>query len=246
MAPTIVLVSGANRGLGKGFIELYLAKPNYTVIAANRDPTHPTSKALFDLPKGVGSKLIIVKTDASVATSAQDAVNKLVANEEIKHLDIVIANAGVSYIWPKVSELKIEDLEGHMAPNVYGTVWLFQATLPLLLKSADPKWITIGSTAGCIQNQLPITNAAYATSKIAVHWLTKKMNHEEEKLTAFVISPGWCQTDLGNTGARAFGMEQAPVTVEESCGNMVPLIEGATKETHGGRLIDYQGDELAW
>lgn len=40
------------------------------------------------------------------------------------------------------------------------------------------------------RNQVPITNAAYSPSKTAVHWLTKKMNTEEEYLTAFVISPG--------------------------------------------------------
>lgn len=38
MPPTIVLITGANRGLGKGLLKRYLALPNHTVIAANRDP----------------------------------------------------------------------------------------------------------------------------------------------------------------------------------------------------------------
>ena len=37
----------------------------------------------------------------------------------------------------------------------------------------------------------PIPNAAYGTSKAAVHWLTKRINAEEEKLTAFILSPGY-------------------------------------------------------
>ena len=72
------------------------------------------------------------------------------------------------------------------------------------------------------------------------------MNAEEETLAAFVISPAWCQTDLGNTGARAFGFEQAPVTVEESCTSMVRLIDGATKENHGGKMWGYDGEKMSW
>ncbi|KAI1081475.1 norsolorinic acid reductase-like protein [Whalleya microplaca] len=154
MDPTIVLISGANRGLGKGLLQRYLARPNYIVIAANRDPGHATSKALAELPTGAGSRLVVVKSDASVESDALEAVKQLTA-QGIDHLDIVIANAGVSYIWPKVSEIKIADLQGHITPNVYGVIWLFQATLPLLLKSKSPKWITMGSTAGWLEVSNP-------------------------------------------------------------------------------------------
>jgi len=154
MTSTIVLISGANRGIGKGLLELYLAKPNHTVIAANRDPENAASKALASLPTGSGSRLIVVKVDASIDTDALAAVNTL-TSQGIDHIDIVIANAGVSYIWPKVSDLKIEDLQGHLVPNVFGVVWLYQATLPLLLEAEQPKFATIGSIAGCLEVSLP-------------------------------------------------------------------------------------------
>jgi NAD(P)-dependent dehydrogenase (short-subunit alcohol dehydrogenase family) len=150
MSPTIVLISGANRGLGKGLLQIYLAKPNHIVIAANRDPSHATSKSLFDLPTGTGSRLIIVKTDASIESDPFNAVKQL-ATQGIDHLDLEIANAGVSYIWPKVSELKITDLQAHLMPNVFGVVWLYQATLPLLLMSKSPKWVSLGSSAGWLE-----------------------------------------------------------------------------------------------
>jgi norsolorinic acid ketoreductase len=72
------------------------------------------------------------------------------------------------------------------------------------------------------------------------------MDAEEEQLTAFVISPGWVQTELGNTGARAFGLEKAALTVEESCSGVVMLIEKATKEGHGGKLWGHDGELLVW
>jgi NAD(P)-dependent dehydrogenase (short-subunit alcohol dehydrogenase family) len=66
MGPTIVFISGANRGLGKGLLELYLAKPNHIVIAANRDPSNPTCKEFLSLLTGSRSRLIVIKVDASI------------------------------------------------------------------------------------------------------------------------------------------------------------------------------------
>lgn len=43
MAPIIVLITGANRGIGKGLLEKYLARPNHTVIGTVRDPDHESS-----------------------------------------------------------------------------------------------------------------------------------------------------------------------------------------------------------
>ena len=79
MAPTIVLITGANRGLGLGPLKRYLVLPDHIIFAANRDPSHPTSKALADLPTGTGSRLIVVKTDASIASDPFDAVKELKA-----------------------------------------------------------------------------------------------------------------------------------------------------------------------
>lgn len=150
MAPTIILISGANRGLGKELLQLYLAKPNHTVIAANRDPGHATSKALAELPASPGSRLVVVKTDASVESDPFEAVKQLAA-QGIDRLDVVIANAGIAYAYPKVSELKIADLQAHITTNVFGVVGLYQATLPLLQKSTNPKWVTMGTGAAWLE-----------------------------------------------------------------------------------------------
>ena len=147
MAPTIVLITGANRGIGKGLLERYLAKPDHIVIAANRDPNHATSKALADLRKTEGSSLLVIKIDATVPTDAAEAMKQL-QSHGIDRLDIVIANAGISYIWPKVSEVKVEDMQKHTVPNTYGVIWLYQATLPLLKRSKASKWVSMGSSAG--------------------------------------------------------------------------------------------------
>ena len=146
MPPTIVLITGANRGIGKGILELYLKKPNHTVIAANRDPSHQTSTALADLPKAEGTTLLIAKNEATSPTDPAAVVQELAA-QGISHIDIIIANAAIALGWPKVSEVKVEDVQNHVDVNVYGFIRLYQAFRPLLQKANDPKWVTIGSSA---------------------------------------------------------------------------------------------------
>jgi len=148
---TVVLITGANRGLGYGLLERYLKLPNHTVVAANRNPDYPTSKGLSKLPTAEGTKLVVVKLDARVWQDAFDAV-KTLESQGIDHLDIVIANAGVAYCWPTVAEVKLEDLVAHVEPNAYGVVSLYQAVRPLLQKSKkEPMYAIMGTTAGSLE-----------------------------------------------------------------------------------------------
>lgn len=146
MAPTIVLITGANRGIGKGILEIYLQKPNHTVIAANRDPSHPTSNTLADLPKAEGTTLEVIKLDVLSPTDPAAAVKTLAA-KGITHIDILIANAGIALSWPKVSEVKVEDIQKHVEVNVYGFIRLYQAFRSVLKEAQAPKLVTIGSSS---------------------------------------------------------------------------------------------------
>ncbi|KAJ5777358.1 hypothetical protein N7520_000604 [Penicillium odoratum] len=276
MTSIIVLVTGANRGIGKGILELYLQKPNHTVIAATRDPSHPTSQALDDLPKAGNTELHIIKIDATSSTDPTDAVNQLI-NKGIDHIDILIANAGICLLWPRVSEVKIEDIKQHADVNIHGFIYLYQAFRDLLKKAKEPKWVTIGSSAAFFtvmshktskgeiaccalkchvsrssvlkifaSNFIPMRNAAYAPTKVVQHWYTKAISAEDEWLNAFPIDPGWVQTDIGNRGADSFGTEKPTLTVEESAGGVVKVVDAATRETHSGKLFRYNGEEEPW
>jgi NAD(P)-dependent dehydrogenase (short-subunit alcohol dehydrogenase family) len=154
MSPTVVLITGANRGIGKGLLEIYLSRPNHTVIAANRDPDHPTSQELSTIPVADNTKLIVAKLDALSPTDPASAVQEL-ARQGIDHVDILIANAGIALKWPKLSEVRApEDIQPHVDVNVYGFVRLYQAFLPVLKKAEDPKWVTIGSSAAFLEVSL--------------------------------------------------------------------------------------------
>lgn len=120
------------------------------VVAAVRDPEHSTAKELSLLPTGEGSRIVIVKYDAAVEQSAFDAVGEAVS-KGIDHLDYVVANAGISKIYPLVKDVKRAEIVEHIEVNVLGVVSLYQATRSLLEKStSSPVYSMIGSSGGAL------------------------------------------------------------------------------------------------
>ncbi|EHK21237.1 uncharacterized protein TRIVIDRAFT_52152 [Trichoderma virens Gv29-8] len=247
MSQTVVLITGGNRGLGLGLVKSFLLQSNYTVISANRDLSHTTSKALSDLPKAEGSNIVVLKYDAGVEQDAFNLVKDIKDKHGIDHLDIVVANAGISKSYPLVKDVRRVDIQQHIDVNAYGMVFLYQATRELLQKSTKkPIFVTIGSGAGSLGRQPPVPNAAYGPSKTIVNWYGVRINAEEEWLNTFVLDPGFVQTDMGNAAAQFFGMSEAPVTVEDSVSGLFKVITTATKETHGGKVVSYNGDILSF
>ena len=208
---TTILITGASRGirqcvlkskascdsllllgLGRGLAEHYLSQPNNVVIAAVRDPNHPTAKSLSSLPTGSGSSIIIVKVESTSETDADDAMKELTATHSISVLDIVIANAGISRVFPTVDKARIEDIQEHWNVNVIGVIRLFKACFPLLSKANAPKFITLGTSAASMTDmeKRNFPNVAYGTSKAALNYVTLKIHFENPNLTAFPLDPG--------------------------------------------------------
>ncbi|KAH8668820.1 hypothetical protein BX600DRAFT_435337 [Xylariales sp. PMI_506] len=247
MSPTIVLITGASRGLGKELLKRYLALPNHVVIAANRNPADPNSQALSDLLVGEGSRLIVVKIDVLSEQDPFTAMDELKKLHDIHHLDVVIANAGISDVNPPVADLKLADLQAHIATNLYGVVNVYHATRPMLQKSTkEPMFVPMGSQAASLGQQPPIPNAAYGPSKVAVNWVTVRINAEDSWLNAFILTPALTDTDMGVAGARRLGIEKYLVGTDVCCDGMMEVLSSSTKEKHGGKMVFYTGEILGW
>ncbi|KAI1770969.1 hypothetical protein F4818DRAFT_430736 [Hypoxylon cercidicola] len=155
--------------------------------------------------------------------------------------------AGIAKLFPAVKDVQPEDVREHVEVNVLGGVSLYQATRDLLQKSpGNPIFAFVGSAAGALGRQPPVSSAVYGASKSMVNWYGVRINGEDPWLNCFVIDPGWVQTDMGNTAAHGWGMESAPDTVDKSCDGMVQLLKTATKEKYGGKVVLYDGEVQAW
>ncbi|KAI1628846.1 hypothetical protein EDD37DRAFT_23295 [Exophiala viscosa] len=246
---TTYLITGASRGLGRGLVETYLSRPSNTVVAAVRDPSSHTSQTLYDLPRGPSSSLIVVKIDSHSEADAEAAVEELHSLHKITALDVVVANAGIAEVFPRVEDALVADLLEDYQVNVIAVIVLFRAVLPLLKSSAKTaKFVTIGSSAGTIgdMDKIPVPNAVYGTSKAALNYVTKKIHLENEDIVAFPVHPGWAQTDNGNHAARLWGLEKAAITVEESVAGLVNIIDGSTRGATSGKFMQYDGTTMAW
>ncbi|KAE8356237.1 NAD(P)-binding protein [Aspergillus coremiiformis] len=241
------LVTGANRGLGRGLVQALLLSPNTTVIATVRDPSSPSSTSLEASPKGKGSKLIVEKIDARSRTDAVEAVQRLRAHAGIKTLDIVIANSGISSRHGPTHEIPVSEVADHFEVNALGPLLLYQATKPLLEAAESPVFVAISSVVASITNvgdfQLP--NTAYATSKAALNFIMRKIHYENSRLIALTLHPGWVQSDMGNAAAARAGLTEAPVTIEASVKGILCQIEQARRTEHG-QFLSYDGAEIGW
>jgi norsolorinic acid ketoreductase len=249
-----VLITGGNRGIGRGLVKTFLAKPSSTVIAGVRDPSHRTSKSLGDLPKGKDSKLIIVKLDSSVHSDATEAVTVLKRDYNINSLDIAIANAGIALDGALVRDTTIDNINKHFEVNTIGPIVLFQAIADLLQASSNPTFIAISTLIGSVGSMehlvgLPPTASPYGGSKAALNWFIRRLHFEEPWLTSFVFHPGLVETDLAIAAVGQNSLQNlsnfGAISVDTSVASMVDVISKGGKEL-GGTFQNYDGTPIAW
>jgi NAD(P)-dependent dehydrogenase (short-subunit alcohol dehydrogenase family) len=143
IAGSTVLVSGANRGIGRALVEEVLARGAQRVYAGTRQPlTHPDSR------------VVPVELDVTDAASIRAAV------EQITELDVLVNNAGVGTYEDHGDR---GSLERHLSVNLFGTYDLTQALLPALTASRGSV-VNVLSVAALAS--LPLM-PAYSVSKAA-------------------------------------------------------------------------------
>ncbi|KAJ6513652.1 NAD(P)-binding protein [Mycena vitilis] len=244
---TVYLVSGANRGIGLGLVTALAARPDTVVYAGARDLTKVP--ALDELAKKYPGVVHAVKLTSTDETDNKAAVKEIEAQQG--RLDVVIANAGISKYYNTVLATPVQEFRDHWEVNTLGVVVLWQAAGPLLLKSPTkaPKFFAISTGGASIGQHFNIQAGAYASSKTAMNFIVKQISaeHEAENLTASVISPGWVQTEMGNAGATANGMKEAPVTIDGSVNGILGIIDGSSRSKNGGSFLDFEkGDVIPW
>jgi len=244
--PTVILITGANRGIGKGVLVSYLSRPNTTVIAAVRDP-NTASRTLSSIPKGDQSSLITIKIDSSSTTDAGAAISDLQSKHGIKKLDIVIANAGIADYYGPTATTPIVEFQRHLNINTIGVVVLFQAVLPLLT-GRNPKFVALSTSVASITgaDKMPLEAAAYGASKAAMNFIVRKIHRENESVISFPINPGWVQTDMGNSAAVGIGLDAAPNTLEESVNGIISVIDSSTREETSGEFMSFDKEPILW
>jgi NAD(P)-dependent dehydrogenase (short-subunit alcohol dehydrogenase family) len=169
-----VLVTGANRGLGQALVAEALSRGAKRVYAGTRQPlTH------------ADDRVITLRMDVTDATQIRAAL------ESVDSLDILINNAGVSV--PDDLDDR-SALERHLAVNLYGTLDVTRAFLPLLTRSrgAVVNVVSVGAVAA-----IPVL-PAYSISKAATLSLTQSLRAllAGRGVSVQAVMPGPIDTDM--------------------------------------------------
>ncbi|MCF6404095.1 SDR family NAD(P)-dependent oxidoreductase [Chitinophaga filiformis] len=190
MAKTI-FITGASKGFGKLWAEALLQRGD-NVAATSRD-----INGLKDLADRYGDRFLPIRLDITDRNDAIRAINQ--TKERFGKLDVVINNAGYG-VFGAIEEVKEQDVKDVFEANVYGTLWVTQAALPVLREQGHGHIIQLSSVLGIWS--LP-TLGIYNATKFAVEGLSEALASEVSSLGIHVtlVEPNGYMTEFGGKSA---------------------------------------------
>jgi NAD(P)-dependent dehydrogenase (short-subunit alcohol dehydrogenase family) len=178
-----VLITGANRGIGRALVHEALRRGAKRVYAGTRGPLQVADQRVTPLT-----------LDVTSVSQIQKAV------EEIDSLDVLINNAGIA-IYDDLSNVDV--IEKHLAVNFLGPLRMTQAFLPLLKRS---KGAIINNLSLAGLAALPLI-PSYSISKAAAFNMTQSLRAllAADGVTVHSVVLGPIDTDMN----RGFAIPKA-------------------------------------
>ena len=175
----VVLVTGANRGIGLAFVSELLARGARTVYAAARDPS-----SIAPQP-GVQALRLDVNNPEDVAAAAALASD----------VTLVINNAGIAQPGGFMAADSEEVMRRIFETNVFGVLRVSKAFAPVLQANGGGALLNVLSVASWVNGG---ELAAYSASKSAAWSLTNALRHElaAQKTQVLGLHMAYVDTDL--------------------------------------------------
>ena len=242
----IILITGANRGLGWE-TALQLGKMGHIIIAAARDE-QKTNKTVERL-QGQGIDAYPLKLDVNSQIDIDNA--SVFLSDTFGKLDGLVNNAGVQLDFPAFMpgnnsvDITGDVLRNTFETNYFAPILLTKALLPLLKKSTAGRIVNVSSIMGSLNlhsdSGSPIYGIkllAYNSSKTALNQYTIHLaaTVKDTNIKVNAAHPGWVKTALGG--------EYAPMETPEGAKTLVDL---CLIDEHGpnGSFI-HLGQTLPW
>lgn len=194
IAAKTILITGANRGIGRALVEEALHRGAQRVYAGTRGPFEHSDKRITPLT-----------LDITKAAQIQRALSA------IDTLDVLINNAGIA-IYDDLS--KPEVIEQHLAVNLFGSLNVTRAFLPLLKRSKGAVVNNISTVALAAMPVVP----GYSISKAAMFSMTQSL-----------------RALLAGQGVTVHGILTGPVDTDMNRGLDIPK---ASPEYAAGAIFD--------
>jgi NAD(P)-dependent dehydrogenase (short-subunit alcohol dehydrogenase family) len=216
---TTALVTGANKGLGYETARR-LAELGLTVLVGARDPERGTNAVARLRERGADAHLVHLDlTDqVSIAAAARDVAQRF------GRLDVLVNNAGAGG-GQLPSRQDLPAMRALFETNVYGTIAVTQAVLPLLEQSPAARIVNVSTTLASISLATDPTHRitqwnelyGYIASKAVINSFTVRLAHElrAKRIKVNSACPGYVATD--------FNQQRGLRTVEQGAEIIVRL-----------------------
>lgn len=172
----VFLVTGANRGLGKAFVEVLVELGAKKIYAAARNPE------------------MIEQTDVVVPLALDITQPENIA-EQVPDVTVLINNAGVHVGAKFLDESAVDSLRQTCEVNLFGTLAVSQALAPNIIKNGGGAIVNVLSAGSWLSG---MNNLAYSVSKAAELSLTNAMRVElnPQNVQVLALHAGFIDTDM--------------------------------------------------
>lgn len=217
----VVLITGANRGLGLAFAKEALARGARKVYAGARDPDSVTLAGVEPI------RLDVTRPEdvAAAAAHCQDVT-------------LVINNAGIANVGAFLDADGIESTRRHFETNVVGVLRMAQAFAPVLGAHGGGGMLNVLSVVSWISSP---ALAPYAASKSAAWSLTNGLRAElsAQKTQVLGLHMGFVDTDMTK------GFDQPKTAPEVIASRALDALEQGRDEVLGDEITQQVKQNLS-
>lgn len=177
-----ILITGASSGIGEATAKYFLEK-GWKVCA--------TARSVEKLgPWSAKSEVIRLPLDVANESSVHAAIAE--ATRLAGTIDVVVNNAGVGLAGP-LEAIQMSEIEAHFQTNVFGTVRMIQAIVPLFRQQKHGVIVNVSSVVGTFG--LPFISP-YCAGKFAVEGLSESLYYEllPFNIRIKLVEPGGIKT----------------------------------------------------
>ena len=234
----VVLVTGANRGLGLEFVRQYAAR-GWSVIATARDPAAAPELAAI---AAANAAVVVEKLD--VGRGAE--IDALAVKYAGRPIDVLLNNAGMLGDPERQAFAKLDyaTFEEVLRVNTWAPLAMARAFLPNVLAGEQRKIVTITSGLSSIANTRRAGNLYfYRISKAGVNMAMRALQAElkPQGVKVGIMAPGMVETRLLQQSG--YGGMAGVLTPEQSVTAVIRNIDNLTQDAE---IVLYTGEKVPW
>ncbi|MBZ9656904.1 oxidoreductase [Phyllobacterium lublinensis] len=182
-------ITGSSRGIGRALSEAVL-NAGHRLVASARE-----TKLLADLEERYGDAVKTVALDVTDPVAAEEAMR--IARDNFGGIDVLVNNAGYGNI-NSVEDTDLDDFRRQIETNLFGTIIVTKAAIPLMREQRSGHIIQFSSVGGRIGAP---GRGPYSAAKWGVEGFSEVLAREMALIgvKVTIVEPGGFRTDFAGS-----------------------------------------------